>query len=97
MSIENANRFLNAIAQDETIRSHFEAVSCREEFLLTAQDLGYFFTAPELAEVIATHSQGILYRRATGVWRWLRSCHWPVRGDNGRGTDTTLPAPLSLN
>jgi predicted ribosomally synthesized peptide with nif11-like leader len=82
MSIENANRFLNAVAQDEPIRAHFAAISCQEDFLLTAQDLGYFFTAPELAEAIAAHSQGILYRRTTGVWRWLRSFNWPIGADN---------------
>ena len=82
MSLENANRFLNAVAQDEEIRTHFATVSCQEDFLLTAQDLGYYFTASELTEAIAAQSQGILYRRATGVWRWLRSLNWQVPPDN---------------
>jgi predicted ribosomally synthesized peptide with nif11-like leader len=78
MSIENANRFLTAAAQDEQIRAHFSHVGSPEEFLLLSQDLGYFFTAPELAEAIAAQSQGIFYRRATGVWRWLRSLNWQM-------------------
>jgi predicted ribosomally synthesized peptide with nif11-like leader len=79
MSVENANRFLNAAAQDEQLRAHFDAVSSSEEFLLTAQDLGFFFTATELAEAIARQSQGIFYRRTTGVWRWLRALNWQIR------------------
>lgn len=78
MSIESANRFLNAAAQDEQLRAYFNAVSGSEEFLLISQDLGYFFTAPELAAAIAAQSQGIFYRRTTGVWRWLRSLNWQI-------------------
>jgi transposase len=76
MSIESANRLLTAAAQDEQIRDRFTTVSTQADFLQTSERLGYCFTATEFAEVIAAHSQGILRRRTTGVWRWLREINW---------------------
>ncbi len=76
MSIESATRFLNAVAQDQTLRNKFEAVNSPEEFLQISDRLGYCFTTEELKEIVEQLSQTAKVRRSTGVWRWLRSTHW---------------------
>jgi hypothetical protein len=38
--------------------------------------LGYDFTPTELKQVVAEQSHGILIRRKTGVWKWLRDVAW---------------------
>jgi len=76
MSIESASRFLEAVAYDETLRDKFEQVQSPEEFLRISRQLGYSFTTEELLGLAKDQSQGIIVRRHTGVWRWLRSVHW---------------------
>ena len=76
MSIESANRFLEAVAYDETLREKFEAVTCPEEFLRITEQLGYSFTTTELMTIAKEQSQGVVTRRHTGVWKWLRSINW---------------------
>lgn len=76
MSIESASRFLEAAAYDETLRDKFENVRSPEEFLTISQQLGYSFTTEELLGLAKEQSQGIIVRRHTGVWRWLRSVKW---------------------
>jgi predicted ribosomally synthesized peptide with nif11-like leader len=76
MSIQNATRFLEAISQDETLRERFVRVSTPEEFLDVCTQLGYSFTAEELKNLVKEQSQGVLVRRSTGVWKWLRSVNW---------------------
>lgn len=78
MSIESANRFLEAVAYDEALREKFEAVSSPEEFLRMTEQLGYSFTTEELMMIAKEQGQhrGVITRRHTGVWKWLRSIHW---------------------
>lgn len=76
MSIQNATRFLEAISQDETLRERFARVSTSEEFLDVCRQLGYSFTTEELKNLVKEQSQGVLVRRSTGVWKWLRSVNW---------------------
>ncbi|MCL6435362.1 MAG: Nif11-like leader peptide family natural product precursor [Leptolyngbyaceae cyanobacterium HOT.MB2.61] len=76
MSIESANRFLEAVAYDETLRSKFEGVSSPEDFLRITEQLGYSFTTEELMAIAKEQSQGVTIRRSTGVWKWLRSVKW---------------------
>lgn len=76
MSIESASRFLEAVTYDETLRDKFENVRSPEEFLTISQQLGYSFTTEELLGLAKEQSQGIMVRRHTGVWRWLRSVKW---------------------
>ncbi len=76
MSIESASRFLEAVAYDESLREKFDQVQTPEEFLTMTQQLGYSFTTEELLGLAKEQSQGIVVRRHTGVWKWLRSVHW---------------------
>lgn len=76
MTMQNATRFLEAISQDETLRERFIRVSTPEEFLDVCQQLGYSFTTEELKNLVKEQSQGVLVRRGTGVWKWLRSVNW---------------------
>ncbi len=76
MSIESANRFLEAVAYDEALRSKFEGVSSPEDFLRITEQLGYSFTTEELMAIAKEQSQGVTIRRGTGVWKWLRSVKW---------------------
>ncbi len=76
MSTQSANRFLEAISQDEALREKFAAVSNPEEFLAVCNRLGYNFTTDELKTLVKEQSQGVLVRRNTGVWKWLRSVNW---------------------
>lgn len=79
MSIESANRFLTAIAQDQTIREKFAAVSSPAEFLQISEQMGYCFTTRELEDLIRESSQGVVVRRSTGVWKWLRNVTWVAK------------------
>lgn len=76
MSMQNATRFLEAISQDETLREQFVRVSNSDEFLDVCKKLGYSFTTEELKNLVSEQSQGVLVRRSTGVWKWLRSVNW---------------------
>lgn len=79
MSVESATRFLRVIAQDQSIREKFALVDSPEDFISISSGLGYCFTTAELKAVIQEQSQGVLLRRSTGVWRWLRSVNWVER------------------
>jgi predicted ribosomally synthesized peptide with nif11-like leader len=76
MSIESANRFLEAVAYDETLRDRFDHVANPDDFLRITEQLGYSFTTEELMAIAKEQSQGIIVRRHTGVWKWLRSISW---------------------
>jgi predicted ribosomally synthesized peptide with nif11-like leader len=76
MSIESASRFLEAIAYDEQLRDKFETVQCPDEFLKMTEQLGYCFTTEELMALAKEQSQGVVVRRNTGVWKWLRGINW---------------------
>jgi predicted ribosomally synthesized peptide with nif11-like leader len=76
MSIESANRFLEAVAYDEGLRDKFQAVQGPDDFLSIIQQLGYSFTTDELLSIAHEQSAGISVRRHTGVWKWLRGINW---------------------
>ena len=76
MSIESASRFLEAVAYDEALREKFETVQCPEDFLRISEQLGYSFTTQELLTIAREQSQGVIVRRHTGVWKWLRRINW---------------------
>ncbi len=79
MSIESATRFLTAAAQDQTIREKFAVASSPAEFLQISEQIGYCFTTTELENLIQELSQGVMVRRSTGVWKWLRNVNWIAR------------------
>lgn len=76
MSLESATRFLSAVSQDELLREKFETAADPRDFLHISQQLGYSFTTEELMEVVKAQSQGVVVRRNTGVWKWLRHINW---------------------
>jgi predicted ribosomally synthesized peptide with nif11-like leader len=76
MSVESANRFLNAISQDQSLRDQFATVQSSDEFMQTSERLGYSFTLAELKTVVNAQSEGVVVRRNTGVWKWLREVKW---------------------
>jgi predicted ribosomally synthesized peptide with nif11-like leader len=76
MSIESANRFLSAAAGDEELRVRFDTAYSPEDFLSVSQQLGYSFTTDELLRLAKERSEGIIIRRGTGVWKWLRRVNW---------------------
>jgi predicted ribosomally synthesized peptide with nif11-like leader len=76
MSKESATRFLKAVSQDEELRGRFSEVASAEEFLSLSDHLGFCFTTTELKELVRGQSEGSKVRRATGVWKWLRSLDW---------------------
>jgi len=76
MSIESANRFLEAVAYDEALRHKFEGVTGPEDFLKITEQLGYSFTTEELMSLAKEQSLGVSVRRGTGVWKWLRGVKW---------------------
>lgn len=76
MSVENATKFLEEVAQRNDIRSHFLHVRSPQEFANVAGDLGFHFTPQELKDVVKEHSAGVNQRRHTGVWEWLRTVPW---------------------
>ena len=79
MSVKSATRFLNAVAQDHTLREKFIEAQSPDEFLEISHQLGYSFTTAELKKVITLKSRGIVVRRQTGVWKWLRGVNWIER------------------
>lgn len=76
MSKDSASKFLADAARDDHLRNHFINVDTPEKFIKIAQECGYQFTTEELQEVIKEHSEGILIRRQTGIWKWLRNVKW---------------------
>ena len=76
MSLESADRFLNAVARNQSLRDQFEVASSPKEFLSVSHQLGYCFTTAELQKIVSDFSQGSQLRRSTGVWKWLRSQPW---------------------
>lgn len=76
MSLESANRFLEAAAHDEELRERFDTVQSPDEFMKVIEQLGYSFTSEELMTLAREQSQGVLVRRNTGVWKWLRNIKW---------------------
>ncbi|MEB3295614.1 MAG: Nif11-like leader peptide family natural product precursor [Synechococcales bacterium] len=79
MSVKSATRFLTAAARDQQVRDKFSAVKSPIEFLEVSQQLGYSFTTAELKKVVTLQSRGVIVRRSTGVWPWLRSVSWIER------------------
>lgn len=76
MSLEQAERFLVAVAQNQDLRTHFIEVKTPEEFAQVAKSLGYDFTPNDLKIAVENHSKGVTQRRHTGVWEWLRRVPW---------------------
>ncbi len=76
MSIDQAHLFLTNASQDMDLRESFKDVRNPQEFLVTAHNLGYDFTTEELKEAVSELSKGVLIRRKTGIWPWLRSVKW---------------------
>lgn len=76
MSIESAEKFLEAATVDSILRDKLTGAGNFEEFVQIAQAMGYNFTAQELKLVIKENSEGVTMRRKTGVWPWLRHFSW---------------------
>jgi predicted ribosomally synthesized peptide with nif11-like leader len=76
MSVKSATRFLCAASHDQTLRDRFLSVQSPDEFVGLSDRLGYCFTTTELKTIISEQSQGVVYRRPTGVWKWLREVRW---------------------
>ncbi len=79
MSIESANRFLNAVTDNEPLRHRFDQVQTPEDFVSLAQEMGFNFTTHELTQIVLEGSRGIEIRRVTGIWKWLRHTKWSTR------------------
>jgi predicted ribosomally synthesized peptide with nif11-like leader len=76
MSVKSASRFLCTASQDQRLRDKFMAARSPEEFAEISNRLGYSFTPTELKTVVSEYSHGVLLRRNTGVWKWLRDVRW---------------------
>lgn len=76
MSTESVNKFLSDVAYRESLRSHFDQVQNGQDFIQVCQELGYDFTIDELKMVVKENSEGVLVRRKTGAWTWLRQVPW---------------------
>lgn len=76
MSLESADRFLKAVAHNQSLRQKFEVAKSPEEFLSVSHRLGYCFTTAELQKIVSDFSKNIQLRRPTGVGKWLRSQQW---------------------
>jgi predicted ribosomally synthesized peptide with nif11-like leader len=76
MSVKSASRFLCSASQDQRLRDKFVSVNSPEEFVAISHQLGYCFTPAELKTVVSEYSNGVILRRTTGVWKWLREVHW---------------------
>jgi hypothetical protein len=76
MSAKSAARFLCAASHDQTIRDRFLGVATPDEFVSLSDRLGYCFTTAELKTIVSEQSQGVVRRRPTGVWKWLRDVQW---------------------
>lgn len=76
MSQEEVMRFLKDVNQDHDLRTSLEEAADPQAFIQMVHQLGYQFEAGELEEVAHEQSQGIITRRPTGVWHWLRTVNW---------------------
>ncbi len=76
---KNVNIFLKDAAQDPNLRERCKLAASQKEFIKVASDLGYTFTIEMLASVVQEHSEGVVLRRQTGIWPWLRSVNWIER------------------
>ncbi|HIK16893.1 MAG TPA: Nif11-like leader peptide family natural product precursor [Leptolyngbyaceae cyanobacterium M33_DOE_097] len=78
MSLESAQRFLEAVSYDDALREKFTGVTCPDEFLRLTEQLGYSFTSDELMKIAKEEGEnkGVTTRRTTGVWKWLRNVNW---------------------
>lgn len=76
MSTRGASDFLEAVSHNEELREKFATVNSPDEFLEVSRQLGYSFTTEELLTLVRERSKGVLVRRNTGVWKWLRSINW---------------------
>ncbi len=76
MSVKSASRFLCAVSQDQRLRDQFVDVQSPNDFVRISSRLGYTFTSTDLKTVISQYSNGVLLRRRTGVWKWLRDVRW---------------------
>ena len=76
MSKESANQFLEDAASNEALREKLQSAPSPDEFIRSAQDLGYSFTVDELKDVVRENSEDAKLRRKTGIWPWLRTVHW---------------------
>jgi predicted ribosomally synthesized peptide with nif11-like leader len=76
MSVKSASRFLCAASQDQRLRDKFVNVQSPDDFVQISHRLGYSFTAVELKAVVSEYSNGVILRRHTGVWKWLRDVRW---------------------
>lgn len=76
MSKESASQLLEAATRNADLRKQFQAVANPDEFVKVASELGYPLTTDELKEVVKEHSEGVILRRQTGIWPWLRSVRW---------------------
>lgn len=76
MSQEKVEHFLTEITQKDELRKQFQDVKNPTQFMEVCQKLGYDFTHEQLITVIKEHSKGVILRRKTGVWVWLRKVNW---------------------
>lgn len=76
MSKESATKFLEAATTNESLREKLKSAANPEEFVKIASELGYDFTTETLQVVIEKNSDGVMFRRKTGIWPWLRSVNW---------------------
>ncbi|HEY9690834.1 MAG TPA: Nif11-like leader peptide family natural product precursor [Oculatellaceae cyanobacterium] len=76
MSNESAKKFLADAAHNMVLREKFKPVTNPQEFINTVEELGYSFTTEELKDVVKECSEGVVIRRKTGVWQWLRTINW---------------------
>lgn len=76
MSKESAMKFLEAATTNESLREKLKLAANSEEFVKIASELGYDFTTETLQVVVEKNSDGVMFRRKTGIWPWLRSVNW---------------------
>lgn len=76
MSKERATKLLEAAITNESLREKLKLAANSEEFIKIASELGYDFTTKTLQVVIEKNSDGVMFRRKTGIWPWLRSVNW---------------------
>ncbi len=76
MSTESVKDFLAKAAMDLEIQEKFKAAKNSQEFLEMAKSMGYDFTTDEMKAVVKQNSEGVLVRRQTGIWKWLRTVNW---------------------
>ncbi|NJN49089.1 MAG: Nif11-like leader peptide family natural product precursor [Alkalinema sp. RL_2_19] len=76
MSAKSAARFLCAASHDQWLRDRFMGIQSPDEFVNLSQELGYCFTPAELKTIVSEQSHGVILRRNTGVWKWLRDVRW---------------------